>query len=140
MNTKHYAILVGLLFLFSSFAEVPYKKGIRFYKGSFEDALAQAQKENKAVFIDFYATWCGPCKALKRTTFKDSKVADYYNEHFINVSIDAESKEGVHIARYYKVASYPTLVITDYNGRKLTSTTGFKKPYILINFGRRVVP
>lgn len=140
MKIKHYLFLASLLYVFSSFTEVPYKKGIKFYKGSFEDALVKAEQENKAVFIDFYASWCGPCKELKRTTFKDAKVGDYYNNNFINVSIDAESKEGIHIARYYKVASYPTLVITDYNGRKLTSTTGFKKPYILINFGRRVVP
>lgn len=140
MKIKHYLILASLLYLFSSFTEAPFKKGIHFYKGSFEDALVKAQQENKPVFIDFYASWCGPCKALKRTTFKDAKVADYYNEHFINVSIDAESKQGINIARYYKIASYPTLIITDHNGRKLTSTTGFKKPYILINFGRRIVP
>lgn len=140
MKIKLFFLLLSSLYLSSSYTEAPYKKGIRFYKGSFEDALAQAKEENKPVFIDFYATWCGPCKELKRTSFKDSKVGDYYNEHFINVSIDAESKEGIDIARYYKVASYPTLVIADYNGRKLTSTTGFKKPYILINFGRRVIP
>lgn len=140
MKTKHFLILLSIACLLSSYKEAPYKKGIRFFKGSFEEALAKAQKENKPVFIDFYATWCGSCKQLKRTSFKDAAVADYYNENFINVSVDAESKKGIHIARYYKVSSYPTLVITDYNGKKITTTTGFKKPYILINFGRRVIP
>ena len=140
MKIKHFLLLTGIVFFFSSYTETPIKKGIDFYKGSFEDALAQAQKENKAVFIDFYTTWCGQCKILKRTSFKDADVGDYYNKNFINVAIDAESKEGVRIARYYGVSSYPTLVIADYNGRKITSTTGVKKPYILINFGRRVVP
>ena len=141
MKTKYFiltSILIGLLA--SSYTEAPYKKGIHFYKGSFEEALAQAEKEKKPVFVDFYATWCAPCKALKRTSFKDGDVGDYYNKNFINVSIDAESKEGKHIARYYGVGSYPTMVITDYNGRKITSTSGFKKPYILISFGRRVIP
>ena len=140
INMRRYLFLLGLLFLFSNFTEAPYRKGIQFYKGSFENALAKAKEENKPVFIDFYATWCSPCKKLKRTSFKDSKVAAYYNEHFINISIDAESKEGINIASYYGVSSYPTLIITDYNGKKITTTTGFKKPYILINFGRRVVP
>ena len=140
MSTKHFILLTIIVFMLSSYTEKPYKKGIHFFKGSFEEALVLAQKENKAVFVDFYATWCGPCKQLKRTSFKDEKVGDYYNKNFINISIDAESKEGINIARYYKVVSYPTLIITDYNGRKMTSTTGFKKPHILINFGRRIIP
>ena len=137
---KNIILLIFFTCLLSSYTEAPYKKGIHFYKGSFEDALAKAEEENKPVFIDFYATWCAPCKALKRISFKDSDVGDYYNKNFINVSIDAESKEGKSIARYYGVASYPTMVIADYNGRKITSTSGFKKPYILISFGRRVIP
>ena len=41
--------------------------------GPFEDlpfaaALKQAQAENKIVFIDFFTTWCGPCKKLDATT------------------------------------------------------------------------
>lgn len=140
MKTKHLFLLLSIACLLSSYSEAPYKKGIRFFKGSFEEALAQAKEEDKPIFIDFYATWCAPCKQLKRTSFKDAAVGDYYNENFINVSIDAESKQGIHIARYYNVSSYPTLIIADYNGKKLTTTTGFKKPYILINFGRRVIP
>lgn len=140
MKTKYTIILVIIFGLFSSHTEVTYKKGIDFYKGSFEEALAKAEEEGKPVFVDFYATWCAPCKALKRTSFKDSDVGDYYNKNFINVSIDAESKEGKNIARYYGVGSYPTMIITDYLGRKITSTSGFKKPYILISFGRRVIP
>ena len=31
-------------------------EGIRFFKGSFQDALKQARAENKKVFVDFYTT------------------------------------------------------------------------------------
>lgn len=140
MKVKYVVIILLIGFITSSNTKDPYKKGIRFFKGSFEEALAKAKEEGKPVFIDFYASWCGVCKRLKRSTFKDQNAGDYYNKNFINVSIDAESKEGINIARFYKVSSYPTLVITDSNGKKITTTTGFKKPYILINFGRRVVP
>jgi len=141
MKSHKIAFFLFLVFALSSYNETNYrKKGISFFKGSWEEALLKAKEENKFVFVDFYATWCGPCKKLKRTSFKDSKVGDYYNKNFINITIDAESKEGIKIARQYGVTSYPTLIITDYNGRKRTKTTGFKKPHILINFGRRIIP
>lgn len=140
MKVKRIFLIILVGFMISSNTKAPYKKGIRFFKGSFEEALAKAKEEDKPVFIDFYASWCGVCKQLKRSTFKDQDAGEYYNNNFINVSIDAESKEGINIARYYGVSSYPTLIIADYNGKKITTTTGFKKPYILINFGRRVVP
>ncbi len=141
MKSHKIAFFLFLAFALSSYNETNYrKKGISFFKGSWEEALLKAKEENKFVFVDFYATWCGPCKKLKRTSFKDSKVGDYYNKNFINITIDAESKEGIKIARQYGVTSYPTLIITDYNGRKRTKTTGFKKPHILINFGRRIIP
>ncbi|WP_299216151.1 thioredoxin fold domain-containing protein [uncultured Dokdonia sp.] len=141
MKSKHLFLLLFLACTLSSYNDASYeKKGITFFKGSWEEALIKAKKENKYIFIDFYATWCGPCKKLKRTSFKDPKVGAYYNKNFINISIDAESKEGIKIARRYGVSSYPTLIITDYNGKKKTKTTGFKKPHILINFGRRIVP
>lgn len=133
--------LICLAFVLSSSGNTTFKKkGILFFKGSWEEALTKAHEEDKYIFIDFYTTWCAPCKKIKRTTFKDANVGDYYNKNFINISINAESKKGIELARRYGVSSYPTLIITDDEGRKRAKTTGFKKPYILINFGRRVVP
>ena len=114
-------------------------KGIEFFKGSWEEALEKAKQENKNIFVDFYATWCGPCKQLKKS-FKDKEVGAYYNKNFINVSIDGETKEGKELMYRYQIQGYPTLIIVDYNGKVKTKSIGVLKPYILINFGRRIVP
>ncbi|WP_026976384.1 thioredoxin family protein [Flavobacterium tegetincola] len=114
-------------------------KGIEFFKGTYAEALLKAKEENKYVFVDFYATWCGNCKQLKKS-FKDKEVGIYYNKNFINISINGETKEGRELMHLYQIQSYPTLLIVDFKGKVLTKSTGVLKPYILINFGRRIVP
>jgi len=72
-----------LIVSFTSSEKKIYKKGINFFKGTYTEALAKAKEENKPVFLDVYAGWCGPCKKLKKTTFKDETVGEYFNKNFI---------------------------------------------------------
>ncbi|MCP4592461.1 MAG: DUF255 domain-containing protein, partial [bacterium] len=60
---------------------------------SFDQALKRAASEKKLVFVDFYATWCMPCKMLDATTFKDAKVVDFLSKKVVAVKIDAEKHE-----------------------------------------------
>ena len=53
-----------------------------------KEALEKAKKENKLVFIDAYTAWCQPCVMMGKNVFTLDKVADFYNEHFINLKID----------------------------------------------------
>ncbi len=115
-------------------------KGIQFFEGTFKEALLKAKDLNKPIFLDVYAKWCGPCKLLKRTTFKDEEVGAYFNANFINIAIDGETKEGNELMKKYNIRAYPSLLIIDSNGEIKTRETGYLKPKILINFGRRVIP
>jgi len=115
------------------------KDGIQFFKGTFQEALEKAKAENKPIFLDIYATWCGPCKMLKKKTFSHKAVGDYYNQNFINIAVDGETSKGRELAYKYSINGYPTLLILDFNGKKLTKQVGFVEPYILINFGKRIV-
>lgn len=114
--------------------------GIQFFKGTFHEALDKAKTENKPIFLDIYATWCGPCKKLKKTTFTDEEVGKYFNKNFINIAIDGETPEGKVLINKYHIRSYPSLLILDNKGEVKTRISGFQKPYILINFGKRIVP
>ncbi len=80
-------------------------------------ALERAKAENKMVFIDFYTSWCLPCKLMDEDVFTDKAFGDYMNQHFISVKIDAEQGNGPNLAALYEVKSYPTLLFVDLNGR-----------------------
>lgn len=91
--------------------------GINFETLSFDEAIQKAKKENKLIFLDAYAVWCGPCKMMDRTTFKDKEVGEVFNENFINIKIDMEKGEGPAIAKKYQVRAYPTMMLINGDGK-----------------------
>ncbi len=84
-------------------------QGIEFFHGTWNEALEEAKKAGKPIFVDAYAEWCGPCKRMAATTFKDSEVGEYFNKNFVNVKIDAEKGEGINFRKKYPVSAFPTL-------------------------------
>jgi thiol:disulfide interchange protein len=108
---------------------------INFIENSLGEAIKQASAKNKYIFVDAYASWCGPCKMLKATTFKNSKVAEFFNSNFINVAIDMEKGDGPQLAAAWGLRAYPTLIILNSKGKAVYGTVGFIKPDELIKFG-----
>ncbi|WP_233164556.1 thioredoxin family protein [Pedobacter sp. ASV28] len=87
--------------------------------------LEQAKKENKMIFLDAYATWCGPCKQMDAETYTNQAVADFYNANFINVKYDMEKGEGAMLADRYYVSAYPNLIFINPDGVMLHKGVGF---------------
>lgn len=112
--------------------------GIQFHKGSFKEALAKAKSENKLVFLDIYATWCGPCKKLKSTTFSNKEVGDLFNNEFINIALDGEQEEGAALAQLYKIKGYPTLLFLNANGEIVKGASGYHSANELIELGKSI--
>lgn len=111
-------------------------EGIQFHKGSWEDALLLAKKENKLIFLDIYATWCGPCKQLKKRTFSNVEVGKFYNQNFVNVAYDGEQGYGAMLMQKYNLRSFPSLLFIDGNGKAVGQTVGFHNPSELIELGQ----
>ena len=127
-----------VLFSGKTYAEPPKKepaeKGIVFIEQDWDKALKAAKDQKKLVFIDIYATWCGPCKLLKKNTFTDEKVGDFFNKNFVNVSIDGEKGVGPSLAQKYGITAYPSLIVTNEEGKPVLYTMGYIDPATLLKF------
>ena len=110
--------------------------GIKFFKGSWEEALAEAKSADKLIFMDCYTTWCGPCKAIARDVFPNAQVGDYFNDNFINVKMDMEKGEGKKLARKFSVNAYPTLLFVDGSGKVVHMSKGAKPVARFISLGK----
>lgn len=72
------------------------------------------------VVVDFWATWCGPCKMLSPVM---EEVSEELNgkAKFVKVNVD----ENPVAANEYRIASIPTVMIFK-NGKKINSLVGFR--------------
>ena len=133
-------ILATLVMAFGfSYNNRDYKNsGIVFFEGTWEEALQKAKAEKKLIFLDAYASWCGPCKMMKRRTFSDPKVGEQFNKYFISVAIDMEQGEGPELARKFQVDSYPTLIFLQPDGKLITKAIGYHSPEELLNIIKNI--
>ncbi len=126
-------MFISLCFLSS----MAWAGGKAFHDISLADALKRAGTENKYVFVDFYTTWCGPCKLMDRTTFKDSKVVAWLEQHTIPLAIDAEAQ--VEIAKRYTITTYPSLVFIKADGSIAYKAIGYHDANRFLEAGARVL-
>ncbi len=62
---------------------------------SFEKAIELNKKEKKMILLDVYTDWCGYCKKMDKTTYKNKVIVDYINKHFYAVKLDGEGKKDI---------------------------------------------
>jgi len=150
-NITYITLLLSLFLSFSPFKTLMAQKEtskyhslkkakqINFIEGSWELALKKAKAEHKYIFVDAYAVWCGPCKLLKATTFKNHQVGVFFNKNFVNLSINMEKGSGIQLAGKWGIEAYPTILILDPDGNLLTGYTGYIEAGDLLEFGKKAL-
>ena len=90
---------------------------------SYEEGTALGKKLGKMVFIEFYADWCGFCRMMERSTFRDPSVIAILNRDFIPVKVHSDREQ--HIAREHNVRALPSIAFLSKSGEKLGTVPGY---------------
>ncbi len=126
MKAKFLVVLFSVFFT-QSWAQVNF---------IFEDlgkALAEAKTTKKYIMVDVYADWCGWCKKMDVSTFKDSQVSNFVNANMIALKLNSEKGDGIAFAQKHNVTGLPTIVYLDSRGNLVRTAPGYKTATQLMN-------
>ena len=118
-------ILLLLLFI----APLTMKAQVEFIEVETLEQMKAVQKKASdgmlMLFVDVYATWCGPCKMMDSEVYTDPAVADYMNAHYLSVRLDGESDFGRIYASEQQLEGYPSMFIFSDDGERVSNIVGF---------------
>lgn len=92
-NRKPLRILLLIAALFAGISGFAQNASINWL--SWNEMVEKMKTDPRPVFIDTYTDWCGWCKRMDQTTFKDSAIVEYMNKHYYAVKLDAEMKDTI---------------------------------------------
>ena len=113
-----------------------------------DEALTAQRSNPKKIIVDFYTSWCGPCKLLDKNTFGNPEVSTFINQNYYPVKFNAEGKEEVNFngtrfenprydpnrkgrnarhqfTAYLGITGYPTVAFFDENANYIAPIVGY---------------
>ena len=86
--------------------------------------------------IDFFGSWCGPCRAYKPTFEKVSKMDEFGDIEFEELDVD----ENEDLAEKYSIRGVPATIFLNNKGEIVDRLTGLQTEQALVNKIREVFP
>jgi thiol:disulfide interchange protein len=90
---------------------------------SYEEGMILSKVEKKNVFLHFYADWCGFCRKMANTTFKNSSLINYLNENYMPIMVNTDREPQT--AGNYGVAGLPYTIFLTPTGEPIVSVPGY---------------
>ncbi len=103
---------------------------------SFEEGMVLSKIEKKTVFLHFYADWCGFCRKMANTTFKDPDLIRYLNQNFMPIMVNTDKEPET--AGTYGVAGLPYTMFLTEQGEPIFSVPGYIATDVLMSMLKEV--
>lgn len=111
--------------------------GIDFTTSSWDEAVQNAGKSGKQIFLYAQTKSCHFCRQLEKEVFTDPKVIDFYNTNFVSFKIDIEDEGvGQALSKQYAISGFPTFLYFNKEGNKSHQSAGFKPSDDFIQDGK----
>ena len=119
---RRHAVAAGVWLLLLTAAPWAAADEVR-WRYDYNAARQEAQERGLPLLIDFSTEWCGPCKKLDLTTFRDPAIQRLLNEQFIPLKIDGTREK--RLVDALRIQAYPTLIIAGSDGRIHRTIEGY---------------
>jgi thiol:disulfide interchange protein DsbD len=86
-------------------------------ESNFEQGMAQAKESGRKLIVDFWTTWCGPCRSLNEWIWTDAEVAALLNVGYVGVKLDGDLEKD--LKKRFRVTGYPTVIVLDSSGKEI---------------------
>ncbi len=103
-----------------------------------DQVTQKAQKTGKLIFLDVYATWCGPCKYLEKNVYTNPDLGEYFNAEYVNAKMDGETDFGASFAREHQLEAYPTMFFLTPKADLIARVVGVREAGPLQQIGKTV--
>ncbi len=94
------------------------------FEHNFNKALHKAQNQNKEVMMMYSATWCPECNYMKEVVFKDKKVVNYINSHFVVLGLDIQKDK---LPKGFNFMGIPTFFFINKDAKQIGKIEGGDK-------------
>ena len=122
MNRNHILLSLCLFVLLAAFPAAALSADtIKWY--SYDEGMALGKSQQKKVFINFYADWCGYCAKMDKETFTDPLVVSFLNKNFIPIKVNSDRENAV--SARYKIRGLPSTWFFSENGEQIGSQPGY---------------
>jgi len=85
------------------------------YEHDFNKALQKAKHQNKEIMMMYSAVWCPECNYMKDVVFKNKKVSDYIQKHFIVLTLDIQKDK---LPKGFNYIGIPTFFFIDKSAKQ----------------------
>jgi thioredoxin len=126
MKTKIslYSLIICCLLTVNGYSQHGWLNNLKLAQGA-------AKAGNKLILVDFWATWCGPCKKMDAEVWSTAE-AQKIKLNFVPLKIDIDQEKA--LAAEYGIRSIPNLILMDYKGRVINSYVGYSSKSDLLKF------